>query len=113
MPYQDSVDVGFETLREVAFGDVDATYTLIGSLFTRDIVYLHLKNKLDQPIYISKDGTNNVDELSAGEIWVWDLSSNRFASKPLLFPKLTGLYQKHTGVAPTSGKITLTTVYGS
>jgi hypothetical protein len=114
MFYTNAVNVNFEILREVAFGDIDATFTVIGTLFTHDIIYLDIYNGTNQDIILSKDGTNNAKRLPSGAIWVWDIGSNQWTvDKPALFKKGEGLYQKYASVAPTSGLLSLTAVYGS
>lgn len=114
MTFTNAVDVGFEDVREVAFGSVGVNYAIIGAAFTRDIVYLDIYNGTNEDIYLSTDGTNNKKRLPAGAIWVWDIGSNQWtAEKPLLFKRGSALYQKYVTSAPTSGVVSLCTVFGS
>jgi hypothetical protein len=112
MPFVDSVDVNFDALREVAFGSIGANYAIIGTAFTKDVTYLDIYNGTNQDIRLSDNGTRDIKYLPQGATWVWDISTNGFGPKKLLFPRSSALYQKRGGaVSPTSGSLFVTIVY--
>lgn len=48
-----------ETLREVAFGSITASYASLGSALAADAFRIKVTNNTDVDIYFSWDGTNN------------------------------------------------------
>jgi len=112
MPFVDSTDVLFDTLREAAFGTIGAAYVILGTVFSRDVAYLDVYNGTNQDIRLSDDGTRDVKYLSSGTSWVWDISTDGHGDKKMLFKRGSALYQKRGGaVSPTSGSLFLTVVF--
>lgn len=87
-----------ETLREVAFGSITASYTALGSTFDHDAFIDAFVNETNANIYISFDGTNDHKKFGAQAGRVTDLKGNDAYRKAG-----TQVYIKHDGTAPTSG----------
>ena len=102
----------FEAVREVAFGGVGAAYAALGTGTDDYIRIVSIINSTDADIYVSTDGTTNHFRIASGTGQIIDLTTNRASKATGLFlERGTIFYQKHAGVAPTSGNLWIQTVF--
>jgi len=86
-----------EALREVAFGDINATYTAVGDPLEHDAFTVSLFNDSDANIYVSVDGSTDHMKVAAQTGRVFDYKTNDMFRK-----KETQFYIKYQ-TAPTQG----------
>ena len=103
-----------EPLRSLAFGSVSGTYARIGTPLAFPSRIFWLQNLTDVSVFISLDGITNHMYLISGEAFILDNTSNKTnVGGSLCFAQGTQFYAKDDGGAPTSGQITITTLYGA
>ena len=95
----------FEDLREVAFGDIGATYAVFGAAFTDYPRALRIVNGTDADVYISTNGIKEKLRVNANSFLLWDVSANKQANSQLWLPKFQ-IYQKRVSGTPAS-RVTL------
>lgn len=107
-----SILADFDELREVAFGSITGSYTLIGPLFENAVRQIKVINETDGKFYVSYDGIKNQDAITAGSQFINDISSNRSEQGGLLvFPSRKGFYIKTRGAAPTTGSVLISVMF--
>ena len=88
-----------EALREVAFGDITASYVALGDPFVHDSFIDSFINETNSNVYISFDGTTDHKKMGSNSGRVTDLKTNDAYREAG-----TQVYIKHDGVAaPSSG----------
>lgn len=107
--------VRFDALRSLAFGSIGANYAAIGTQINQLARLVAIKNNTDAVLLLSFDGTTDNDVLMATTGQVLDFTANKTmddGAGSYFIEKGTTIYVKHAGVAPTSGSIYVTVVYG-
>lgn len=100
----------FDTLRTKAFGDITASYTVLGVPLTDEAVIYTLINDSDANLYFSTDGSTDQLYLPDESATVKDIRANS-AGDGLFLAAGTQLYVKHDGSAPTYGRAVLELIY--
>lgn len=108
-----SVRAEFEPVRRVAFGDIGAGYTGIGTKVSNPVRILIIQNTTDVELNLSTSGVIENLDLPAGVLLVLDLVANKSLGEDFCFEKEKRFYVKHMGVAPTIGGISLSVIYGA
>lgn len=104
----------FDVLREVAFGSITGSYTLIGTVFSVNPRILSFHNTTDVDLYISTDSINNMLRIAAGSFKIYDLETNRSSTGDNLFPINTGIWVKETSAgAPSKGNFWVEAIYST
>ena len=95
-----------EALRLVAFGAINAAYTLLGAAFTHTIKMIVFINTTDKDVYVSLDGVTDQMLIIAGSQRIYDLKTNDFFLE-------TGntVYIKYSAV-PSTGNFACEAYYG-
>ena len=95
-----------EPIREVAFGSINAAYTLLGAAFSHTIKMIVFTNTTNADIYISLDGVTDMMKIIAGSERIYDLKTNDFFLE-------TGntVYIKYATL-PTAGNFACEAYYG-
>lgn len=112
-----AVRASFDELREIAFGSISSTYTLVGSAFEYSPRLIKIVNETDAGLYIAYDkvyaqGNLVQDTVSPGGAFVYDIGTNRSSQGGVLdIPKLNGIWIKDRGAAATSGSVYITVMY--
>jgi hypothetical protein len=106
-----SESMNFEAMRELAFGSVGASYTLVGTPASPAVRMLIVNNYTDQMLNFSLNGTTDHFVLDEGQSLTLDICTNR-TQKGFYLGAGKAIYVKHRGVAPTSGAVFFSTVYG-
>ena len=99
-----------DTIREVAFGSITASYTLMGTATTVYPRVIIFKNTTNVTLYFSLDGVNNMIKMIANSYQVIDGSTNHFTPEQPTFPKGTTFYVKYAS-APASGDAIVELMY--
>lgn len=106
------IKVAFEPVRTAAFGAITANYTALGGNYDHAIRIIAIINNTDAAVNISFNGVDNHIYVPSQVGLTFDFSSNReLPSDQFEQPIDTQVYIKHDGVAPTSGKVAVSTVY--
>jgi hypothetical protein len=88
----------FEAIREVAYGDITASYTQMGAAFGGPLRFIYITNQTDSILYFSVDGSENHLKLIPGDFRLFDLKTNE-----TFLDNLQTVYLKYSGAAPESG----------
>jgi hypothetical protein len=104
--------VAWEARRDIAFGDIDVTYTPVGDPLINPVRMLKIVNDTDVAIDISDDGSTDKDIISAGSAFIYDFTSNTTPATGsiLALNKGTQIYVKGN---PTSGSLYIVVIYAS
>jgi len=95
--------VTFDTIREISFGDVGATYATFGAPLEDHVRLISFNNGMDQPIYISFDGIDDHLRLAPNSFQLFDLSANKVRDDGLFIASGTQIYMKEVSSSPTTG----------
>lgn len=96
-----------DTIRELAFGSIGASYAAVGTALSSIFGIIGLFNNTNQTVYFSWDGTNNHHKISAGGFRVFDLSACSNGDGDVYGQQGITFYVKHAGVAPTTNEVTV------
>jgi len=89
-----------EAIREVAFGDVTASYVQMGAIFSGPLRLLYIGNDSNQDVYLSLNGTDNHFKVKANGFRLLDLKTN-----DSFVDAGQAIYLKAVGTLPTSGGV--------
>lgn len=104
--------VAYEPIRELAFGDIGATYVALTPTIDHTRI-LRLVSTLNADVYVSIDGINNVIRLAGGSFVLYDYSTNKIRDDGLFLAEGTIIYVKLVSAAATSGSFWCEIVYGT
>ena len=102
----------FDSIRELAFGSISGTFAAIGSALTVHGRIIKITNGTNVPLYISLDGVNDQDKISANGFVLFDLSTNKIQDDGLFISIGTVFYAREDTASPTSGSIWVSVIYG-
>lgn len=112
--YSYATRVRFESLIEIAFGDITDTYVAFGDPYNNPIRIFDIFNDTDEPIMISFNGINDNIYCPAHSGRVYDYAANKQANADQLEQaKFTQAYIKYYADAPTLGGVFLGAIYAS
>lgn len=94
-----------ETLRELAYTSVSASYVTVGTPLTDHARIICFNNSTDVDIYITDDGTNNKIRLAANSFRLIDYSTNKIRDDGLFVSIGTQFSAKQVSGAPTRGAV--------
>lgn len=97
--------VVFEEIREKAFGDITASYTVLGTPTSNYVRLISLQNFTDQNIYISFDGSTDHLKLPRNSFKLLDLSANKVRDDGLFIAMNTQIYVKYESTLGGSGSV--------
>ena len=97
--------VVFEEVKEKAFGDISATYTVLGTPTSNHVRVITFQNSTDQNIYISFDGVTDQLKVSSNSFKLFDLSSNKIRDDGLFIGVSTQIYVRYESVLGTVGSV--------
>lgn len=100
-----------DTLREVDFGDISATFAAVGTPFGDFVRIVCFNNSTDVPVYISDDGVNNKIRLAPYSFFLQDLSANKIRDDGMFLPVGTQIYVKEVDESPTLGAVWVEVTY--
>lgn len=107
--------VKFDTLRSKAFGDITASYTVLGSVLAQNFRLMRIVNNTDGALLISTDGTTDKVFIPAYGFVLYDLATNApnvKNSDSFVFAIGTQFYVKYS-TAPTVGSVYLEGIYST
>ena len=105
--------VGFEEIREIAFGSVTANYTLLGNPLTDYTRIILFNNGTNEHINISFDGITDHLRLANNSFKLFDLSTNKVSDDGWFLEKGSKIYIKYTSTLGTSGNFWSEVVFGA
>jgi|SRR5882672_12313997 len=108
-----AIRMAFEPLRSLAFGSVLVGYMGVGTAINHPAREFLVQNLTDATLLFSFDGVTNHFRLPANGFWLNDNTANKSVSQGFFLAEGTRLYVKQDGVAPTSGSVNFTIIYGS
>lgn len=106
-----AVKLKYETIRSVNSNTFNASYAVLGSALAHSPVIVRFVNDSDRDMFISTDGTNDMDFIPAGGFALYDLTANKNAGTALGFPKATQFYVK--GASAGTGLVYAIVLYAS
>lgn len=95
--------VKFDAVREIAFGDVSASYAALGTPLNDHCRLIKFNNGLDASVYISFDGVHNHLRLPPNSFSLFDLSANKIRDDGLFIAAGTQIYIKEVSSSVSSG----------
>lgn len=101
----------WETIRVVAFGSINATFTALGGILGHHTRQFRFVNTTNADISISVDGATEIIRMAAGSSFVNDLSTNKVQDDGLFLAEGTQFYIQYASGAPTSGSFWLEVMY--
>lgn len=106
-----AVKLRYETARSVNSTTFNNAYAAFGTPLDHSPVIVRFVNDSSQDIFISTDGTNDMDFIPAGGFALYDLTANKNAGSALGFSKGTQFYVK--GAAAGTGLVYAIVLYAS
>ena len=106
-----SESMNFEPMRELAFGSIGSSYTLVGTPASPAVRQLIVTNLTDKTLNFSINGTTDHFILAASSSLVLDICSNK-TQKGFYMGAGKAVWVKHRGSAPTTGSVVFSTTYG-
>lgn len=106
-----AVKLKYEPARSVNSTGFNNSYAAFGTPLANSPVIVRFVNDSDRDIFISTDGTNDMDFIPAGGFALYDLTANKNAGPALGFPKLTQFYVK--GASAGTGLVYAIVLYAS
>lgn len=97
--------VGFEAVREVAFGGIGAAYAALGAALADNARIIAISNATDAEVYISFDGINDHLRLATNTFKLLDLTTNKVRDDGYFLATGTIIYQRRVAGAPTTGAL--------
>lgn len=97
--------VGFEAVREAAFGAVTGSFTSLGAPTSEFVRLISISNSTNADVYVSFDGVTNHLRMSAGSFKLFDFSSNKVRDDGLFIGVGTQIYIKYVSTLGTSGNV--------
>jgi len=103
--------VALDPVREIAFGDVGATYSPVGTPLGDHARLIRFVSTLDAEVYLSLDGSTDQIRLAANSFFLLDLSANKVRDDGLFLGVGTQIYIQRVSGAPTSGNAWIEVMY--
>jgi len=103
----------WEPIRTLAFGVINGVYSSLGTPLSHPARLLIFQNSTDADMYVSFNGIDDHLELMPYGYLIIDLSSNKTVPQGFYQAEGDQIYIKDQGVAATSGKVSMSVVYGA
>ena len=97
--------VKFDDIREKVFTSITSIFTDVGGALTENARILTLNSSLDEPIYISTDGSSIHLRLEPNTTKIFDFCSNKVRNDGLFLATKTQISVKAVNVLPTTGAV--------
>ena len=109
-----AIRMRFEELKTLGFAAIGAGYMGIGTGLSKPAREIFVQNLTNQTLVFSDNGLVDKFKLPKQSGYVLDITANREDTTGI-FCMAEGdrLYVKHDGVAPTTGEVCFSAVYGS
>lgn len=110
-----AIKAKFEAQKEIAFGAMDANYSVIGTSFENAVRVIFIDNLTDAALQFSFDGVNDHFVVWGPGAKTVDVTANRSdVTGELYFPVGQRVYVKTIAAvgAPTSGSVYVSLIYG-
>jgi len=112
MSHSQAIRLVPETVRTLAFGDIGAGYTGVGTAITNPVRILHIQNLTDTSLMFSYDGVNDHFALPASGFLLLDITANKSRDQGFYLAEGTRVYVREI-VTPTTGSVYVSVYYGS
>ena len=107
-----AIRLQFEPLRSLGFGSIGVGYMGVGTALANPIRQFFIQNLTDETVMFSFDGINDHFPLPSNGFLLDDITSNKTQQGGFFIAEGSRLYVREI-VAPTSGSVYFTTMYGS
>ncbi len=111
--YANAIRARFDTLRTIDFGDISATYAIIGTPLSAPARIIKLVNLTNENALISTNGIDDHDIIPAGSFALYDVTTNKTEQGGALFFAEGDRFYVKTATPPSEGGVSLTVIYGS
>lgn len=112
MGTKNSVRIGVEPCRSLAFGGIGVNYAAIGTGFANQSHILWIQNLTDANLWFSLNGVDDHFPVAGGSFMLLDVTSNKSNDTGFFIAIGTIVYVKRLGT-PTVGSVYVTTFYGA
>lgn len=102
----------FEPVRSLGFASIGAGYIGVGTVLNFPARQIFIQNYTNAPLMFSFDGIHDHFPLAAQQFFLNDISANKTLETGYFLGKGDRLYVKHMDVAPTSGTVYFSVMYG-
>ena len=103
--------VGFDAVRELAFGSISGTYATVGTPTSDNVRIISLNNSTDQEVYITFNGTTDNLRMAANSFQLYDLSSNKIRDDGLFIASGTQVSVREVSASVTSGAFWFSVIF--
>ena len=108
-----AIRLQFEPCRTLAFNNIGAVYSTLGTPMTRPIRQMIIQNSTDAAIWISTDGVEDHLPMTPKGYLILDITSNKTLPQGFFLAEGQQIYIKQRGAAPTGGYVDLSVIYGA
>jgi hypothetical protein len=108
-----AIRMKFEPMRTLGFAAIGPAFMGIGTGLAHPITQFLVQNLTDTSLIFSWDGVNDHFELPKSGYWVEDITANKTNTHGYFIAEGDRLYVRQDLVAPTTGKVCFTVMYGS
>lgn len=102
----------FDVLREIAGTTINASYQVVGPIFTINPRIIAFNNSTDVDLYISTNASTNMLRIASNSFKLYDVEANKSSTGDNLFPMGVAIWVKETSDgAPTEGNFWVEAIY--
>ncbi len=102
----------FDPVRSLGFAAIGAGYIGVGTALNFPARQIFIQNYTNATLMFSFDGVNDHFPLASGQFYLNDIASNKTLETGYFVAKGDRLYVKQLDVAPTSGTVYFSVMYG-
>jgi len=106
-----AITLAFEPQRDLAFGSIGASYSMIGTPLDNPSRILFVQNLTDANLQFSLNGTDDHFPLASNGFLLLDVTTNKTEDFGFYMSDGSCLYVKNLET-PTSGSVYVTSMYG-
>lgn len=104
--------VTFDSVRELGFGSMGATFVAVGSPLTDHVRLLGLNSSLNEEVYVSFDGITDHLRMASNSFKLYDLSANKIRDDGLFLAVGTQIYVREVSASVASGSFWVEAMFG-
>ena len=108
------IHASFDAIREVLFGSITASYSVVGGPLTHEARIIQFLNSTDKDVYLSTDAVTAFTRVPGRSGTTLNFCSNKVQSDGFFLPIGTQFYVKRTEAgAPGDGSLSIDVIYAT
>lgn len=107
-----AVQAKFDPMRKLAYTGITSAYAAVGAKLAHEARCLWINNNTDRELTFSFDGIDDHISLPSLGYFFWDITANRNRDHGYFLPVGKKLYVRTETINPTTGRVTLSVMYG-